>query len=1122
MGFGKHRSVRTLLAAAAGFAAGLTFMSAPAVASGDEWSMRAPDSAEAVIQRASELLAAGKPFHARAMLLPLFDGGGAAMTDREGTLAFQVMGNANLAIKGMSVADSSLEKADLALTQGDLLSAELHVNAVQSLAGVDARSLYRAEALAARIDSRRAELAPLVPVRLDRAVEAFRTGDFARSKADLGWVARTGVNLSVEQQTLLETCQAQIVEMEMARGELLHTVTLNVQPGVVRRENEAPANQPTGNPPAGEQPSGNQPAGDQPANQPVDDVIAEANRKEAQRLLNEAMTAKSEQRYSDALALLERINRDYRASLTPETASRVTQEINDITLLQRRDLGPGGQGPLTEVTRERDLARQQTRAAFDNLISQSQTALDSGNFISARELALQAKLRMQEQRNIFSESELQDKIAAADAQISRIEQQEAEARRERQAQLDRQEQIRLEEERRRTQLDKERQIREALIRVRDLQRNQKYREALEIVESQILFREPNNPAGLLLRDVLHDTAIFMEYHRAKELKYRNLADLRRENYIASIPPLDIISFPPDWPSLSYQRLDSAAYSESPQDRALLARLNDTRIPTIEFPNRTLEQALGYIAETHGINMNVDWDSLAQIDITRDRQVDLTLKNVTLGSLLDRVLEKVSEAGFGTDKAAWAVRDGILEIASDEKIRKHTVLDVYDIRDLIVEVPDYTNAPEFDLNNVLQSGQGGGGQSPFQQNEEDIEREPLQDRIDRMKDMIEQLVDPLGWENGGGTTGRIFDWQGQLVIVNTPANHREIRGLLSKLRQVKALQINVETRFLLVSQDWFEQIGFDLDVYFNANNNQVVAARGTDPTVLPSDFFDANGRLKRSVTGGGTAPTTQAVIPPDKNSVLGTVSDSLGLAGVLMPTEGIASTILGRAPALGVTGQFLDDIQVDFLVQATQADRRTVSLTAPRLTFTNGQTSNIYVVRQLGFVSDLQPVVSDSAVGFDPTVDAVSEGVRMLVDGIISADRRFVTMNIDAAIAEIEGIAREPVTAVAGGQLVSSAQTNAFVQIPTVTVTRVQTTVTVPDQGTILLGGQRLVNEVEVETGVPVLSKIPILNLFFTNRITAKEESTLLILLKPTVLISGEEEERQFPGLAEQLGTGLGG
>jgi type II secretory pathway component GspD/PulD (secretin) len=130
------------------------------------------------------------------------------------------------------------------------------------------------------------------------------------------------------------------------------------------------------------------------------------------------------------------------------------------------------------------------------------------------------------------------------------------------------------------------------------------------------------------------------------------------------------------------------------------------------------------------------------------------------------------------------------------------------------------------------------------------------------------------------------------------------------------------------------------------------------------------------------------------------------------------------------------------------------------------------------------------------------------------------MNVDAGVGRIDGFAEQPVTAVAGGQLVNSAETQSFIQLPTITVTRVRTTVTVPDEGTVLLGGQRLVTELQIETGVPVLSKIPILNRFFTNRIESKEEQTLLILVKPTVLIQSEQEEKNFPGIGDSLMTGL--
>ena len=70
------------------------------------------------------------------------------------------------------------------------------------------------------------------------------------------------------------------------------------------------------------------------------------------------------------------------------------------------------------------------------------------------------------------------------------------------------------------------------------------------------------------------------------------------------------------------------------------------------------------------------------------------------------------------------------------------------------------------------------------------------------------------------------------------------------------------------------------------------------------------------------------------------------------------------------------------------------------------------------------------------------------------------------------------------------------------------------------GGQRLITELEVESGVPVLSKIPILNRFFTNRVESKEEQTLLILLKPTVIIQNEQEERAYPGLSDSVRSGL--
>jgi general secretion pathway protein D len=95
-------------------------------------------------------------------------------------------------------------------------------------------------------------------------------------------------------------------------------------------------------------------------------------------------------------------------------------------------------------------------------------------------------------------------------------------------------------------------------------------------------------------------------------------------------------------------------------------------------------------------------------------------------------------------------------------------------------------------------------------------------------------------------------------------------------------------------------------------------------------------------------------------------------------------------------------------------------------------------------------------------------------------------------------------------LTSVAVGGTTIQLPNVTVQDLQTTVSVPDGGTLLLGGQKQSGEVEREMGVPIISKIPILNRLSTNRGKIRDEQTLLILIRPKIIIQQEEEEKQFP------------
>jgi type II secretory pathway component GspD/PulD (secretin) len=89
----------------------------------------------------------------------------------------------------------------------------------------------------------------------------------------------------------------------------------------------------------------------------------------------------------------------------------------------------------------------------------------------------------------------------------------------------------------------------------------------------------------------------------------------------------------------------------------------------------------------------------------------------------------------------------------------------------------------------------------------------------------------------------------------------------------------------------------------------------------------------------------------------------------------------------------------------------------------------------------------------------------------------------------------------------AATINGSITVPTFTVTTVNTTVTVPDGGTVLLGGVKRLNEEREEFGVPVLSKIPALNRLFRNVGIARTTSSLMMMVTPRIIILEEEEER---------------
>ena len=69
-----------------------------------------------------------------------------------------------------------------------------------------------------------------------------------------------------------------------------------------------------------------------------------------------------------------------------------------------------------------------------------------------------------------------------------------------------------------------------------------------------------------------------------------------------------------------------------------------------------------------------------------------------------------------------------------------------------------------------------------------------------------------------------------------------------------------------------------------------------------------------------------------------------------------------------------------------------------------------------------------------------------------------------------------------------------------------TTVSVPDGGTVLLGGVKRLSEQRDEIGTPFLSKLPYVSRLFKNVAIGRNTQSLMLMVTPRIIIQQEEEE----------------
>jgi hypothetical protein len=186
---------------------------------------------------------------------------------------------------------------------------------------------------------------------------------------------------------------------------------------------------------------------------------------------------------------------------------------------------------------------------------------------------------------------------------------------------------------------------------------------------------------------------------------------------------------------------------------------------IEFNAMPLVDVIDYLRDTTNLNIYVNWPALEMAGVSMDAPITLKGRNLSAAKVLSMAL---AQAGQG--RLSWFAADGVVQVTTQELADRNLVTRVYDVKDLLVEVPDF-EAPAFNDNGVTRAG-GNGGSGMFSGSGTSTESRTREERGEDLVELVITLIRPDVWQQNGGPA-RIQYFAGYLVVTAPLSVHARL-------------------------------------------------------------------------------------------------------------------------------------------------------------------------------------------------------------------------------------------------------------------------------------------------------------------------------------------------------------
>ena len=641
--------------------------------------------------------------------------------------------------------------------------------------------------------------------------------------------------------------------------------------------------------------------------------------------------------------------------------------------------------------------------------------------------------------------------------------------------------------------------------------------------------------------------------------YRAAYDQTRAQLLADVDKAWELSVPP----LITDDIDQGTQVEGVTGGAtyILNKLKSITIPVIDFEDTSVEEAIDFLRlrsieldtqeldpNRKGINFvirkprggaggadaGLDADAAGGLGAAPDpgslRIKELRLRNVPLAEALKYICEQ-TKLRYKVDEFAVTL---VPATETDEDLFTRSF-----------RVPP-------DFLSKLGAGAGGGeeagGDDPFADGGGGGAARTLTPRRSES-----ELLKDNGVKFPEGASAKFFAGSSTLLVRNTPTNLDLIEQIVTQLVGETPKQVKISTKFVEISQENTDELGFDWIVSpFGLSANQVFLGGGTvgsGQTRTNADFIGTVAGVNIPGVPAATGTNVTDIVTAGNRSGDGAINRNNIDAVLNNPNR----TAQSASPAPGIaalTGLFSDG-QVQLIMRGLAQKKGTDLMTAPSITARSGEKALIEIIREFIYPTEYEPPELPNSIGggvgggdgglgggnagIFPVTPATptsfetrNTGITLEIEPTIGGNDFAIDLRFAPDIVEFEGFVnygspiQSPATDFLGNPTTVTITENR-IEMPVFSSRRVTTALTIYDGYTVAVGGLMREDVQTVEDKVPVLGDIPIVGRLFQTKAENRIKSNLIIFVTAQIIDATGRPIRGGDAIPEiPVDTGLTG